>query len=97
MSARLRFRDSVRVRLSADRGFLFEEQSGRVYSLNATAALAAARIQAGMETPAVLEAVLATFEVDEATARRDFDRFTRALLDEGLAILADAGGEDAGG
>ena len=87
MSARVRFRDSVRVRLSADRGFLFEEQSGRVYSLNASAAVAAARIQAGMDSPAVLEVVLATFEVEEATARRDFDRFTRTLVDEGLATL----------
>lgn len=86
MSARLRFRDSVRVRLSADRGFLFEEQSGRVYSLNASAAVAAARIQAGMDNPAVLEVVLATFDVDEPTARRDLDRFTRTLVDEGLAM-----------
>jgi hypothetical protein len=87
MNARVRFCDSVRVRLSADRGFLFEEQSGRVYSLNASAAVAAARIQAGMDNPAVLEVVLATFEVDESTARRDFDRFTRSLVDEGLATV----------
>ena len=93
MSARVRFRDSVRVRLSADRGFLFDEQSGRVYSLNASAAVAAARIQAGMDEPAVLEVVLATFDVDEPTARRDFDRFTRTLVDEGLATVeADSGG-----
>jgi hypothetical protein len=92
MSARVRFRDSVRVRLSADRGFLFEEQSGRVYSLNATAAVAAARIQAGMDDPAVLEVVLATFDVDEPTARRDFDRFTRTLVDEGLATVEERSG-----
>jgi hypothetical protein len=93
MSARVRFRDSVRVRLSADRGFLFDEQSGRVYSLNASAAVAAARIQAGMDEPAVLEVVLATFDVDEPTARRDFDRFTRTLVDEGLTTVeADSGG-----
>ena len=87
MSARVRFRDSVRVRLSADRGFLFDEQTGRVYSLNASAAVAAARIQAGMDEPAVLEVVLATFDVDEPAARRDFDRFTRTLVDEGLATV----------
>jgi hypothetical protein len=93
MSARVRFRDSVRVKLSADRGFLFDEQTGRVYSLNASAAVAAARIQAGMDEPAVLEVVLATFDVDEPTARRDFDRFTRTLVDEGLATVeADSGG-----
>jgi hypothetical protein len=92
MSARVRFRDSVRVRLSADRGFLFEEQSGRVYSLNATAAVAAARIQAGMDDPAVLEVVLATFDVDEPTARRDFDRFMRTLVDEGLATVEERSG-----
>jgi hypothetical protein len=92
MSARVRFRDSVRVRLSADRGFLFEEQSGRVYSLNASAAVAAARIQAGMDDPAVVEVVLATFDVDEPTARRDFERFTRTLVDEGLATAEGASG-----
>jgi hypothetical protein len=93
MSPRVRFRDSVRVKLSADRGFLFDEQTGRVYSLNASAAVAAARIQAGMDEPAVLEVVLATFDVDEPTARRDFDRFTRTLVDEGLATVeADSGG-----
>lgn len=91
MSARVRFCDSVRVRLSADRGFLFEEQSGRVYSLNATGAVAAARIQAGMDNPAILEVVLATFDVDEATAQRDFDRFTRSLVDEGLAVVEGVG------
>jgi hypothetical protein len=91
MNTRVRFRDSVRVRLSADRGFLFEEQSGRVYSLNASAAVAAARIQAGMDDPAVLEVVLATFDVDEPTARRDFDRFTRTLVDEGLATVESGG------
>ena len=89
MSARVRFRDSVRVRLSADRGFVFEEQSGRVYSLNASAAVAAARIQAGMDEAAVLEVVVATFDVDEPTARRDFERFTRTLVDEGLATVED--------
>ena len=92
MSGRVRFRESVRVRLGADRGFLFEEQSGRVYSLNASAAVAAARIQAGMDGPAIVEVVLATFEVDEPTARRDFDRFTRTLVDEGLATLEEAAG-----
>jgi hypothetical protein len=92
MSARIRFRNSVRVRLSADRGFLFEEQSGRVYSLNATAAVAAARIQAGMDDPAVVEVVLATFDVDEPTARRDLERFTRTLVDEGLATVEGDGG-----
>jgi coenzyme PQQ synthesis protein D (PqqD) len=90
MSARVRFRDSVRVKLSADRGFLFDEQNGRVYSLNASAAVAAARIQAGLDSPAVVEVVVATFEVDEPTARRDFDRFTRTLVDEGLATLEEA-------
>ena len=91
MSARVRFSDSVRVKLGVDRGFLFEEQSGRVYSLNASAAVAAARIQAGMDSPDILEVVLATFDVDEATASRDFDRFTRALVDEGLATLEETG------
>ena len=41
----VRFKDSVRVRLGADRGFLFDERTGRVYSLNASAAVAAAGLR----------------------------------------------------
>jgi hypothetical protein len=84
-TARVRFLDSVRPRLGPDRGFLFDERSGRVYSLNATAAFAAARIQEALPAAAVVAAVVEAFEVDEAAAGRDFARFVDQLVAEGLA------------
>lgn len=82
---RVRLRPSVRVRLGPDRGFLFDERSGQVYSLNATGAHVAARLRAAAPTAAVIASVVETFEVDEATARRDLTRFVAQLLEEGLA------------
>ena len=79
-----RFNDSVRVRLGADRGFLFDERSGRVYSLNASAAMAAAGMRDARDEDDVVTAVVEAFDVDDATARRDFARFVAHLLEEGL-------------
>jgi hypothetical protein len=81
----VRFNDSVRVRLGADRGFLFDERTGRVYSLNATAAVAAAALRDEREEPDVIAAVVEAFAVDDAVARRDFARFVAHLVEEGLA------------
>jgi hypothetical protein len=86
-TARVRFADSVRPRLGPDRGFLFDERSGRVYSLNATAAFAVARIREALPVAAVVAAVVEAFEVDEAAASRDFARFVDQLVAEGLAQI----------
>ena len=82
---RVRLQRSVRVRLGADRGFLFDERSGRVYSLNATAALAAAGIRDEKPEPDIVAAVTEEFAVESAIARRDLDRFIQQLVQEGLA------------
>lgn len=81
---RVRLDESVRVRVGPDQGFLFDQRTGRVYSLNASAAFAAARLQ---EAPvaAVVAAVVETFDVDEAVAREDLARLVGQLLEEGLA------------
>jgi hypothetical protein len=86
----VRLRDSVRVRLGAERGFLFDERSGRVYSLNATAAVAAAGLRDQRPVDDVIDAVVAQFEVDASTARRDLARFVGHLVEEGLATMEDA-------
>jgi coenzyme PQQ synthesis protein D (PqqD) len=86
----VRFATSVRVRLGPDQGFLFDERSGRVYSLNASAALAAARIQAEAPLGVVAAAVVDAFEVDAATVRRDLTRFVSELIAEGLAQAGSA-------
>jgi len=83
--ASVRFHDSVRVRLGADRGFLFDERTGRVYSLNASAAVAAAGLRDAQAAPDVVAAVVAAFDVDETTARGDLARLVAHLIEEGLA------------
>ena len=81
----VRLQRSVRVRLGADRGFLFDERSGRVYSLNATAALAAAGLRDEKPEGDIVAAVTAEFAVEPAVARRDLVRFLDQLVQEGLA------------
>jgi PqqD family protein of HPr-rel-A system len=86
MTARpVRLRRSVRVRLGADRGFLFDERSGRVYSLNATAALAAAGLRDEKAEAEIVTSVTEEFAVEAAVARRDLERFIEQLVQEGLA------------
>ena len=85
----IRLVDSVRVRLGAERGFLFDERTGRVYSLNASAAVAAARLRDRQPADEVVSAVVEAFEVDVDTARRDYARFVSHLVEEGLAIVED--------
>jgi PqqD family protein of HPr-rel-A system len=89
LPARVRLADSVRPRFGAERGFLFDERSGRVYSLNATGAVAAARLHERASVADVLAAVTDAFEVDPATARRDLATFLAQLVQEGLAEIVD--------
>ena len=81
----VRLQRSVRVRLGADRGFLFDERSGRVYSLNATAALAAAGLRDEKAEAEIVTSVTEEFAVETAVARRDLARFIAQLVQEGLA------------
>ncbi|MFQ5911659.1 MAG: PqqD family protein [Nitrospinota bacterium] len=81
----IRFASSVQVRVGAERGFLFDQRTGKVYSLNASGAVAASCIQEGALLPKVIAAVVKAFDVDAPTARRDFARFTAQLVEEGLA------------
>jgi len=90
VTGRVRFTDSIRVRLGAERGFLFDERTGRVYSLNASAAVAAKGLRDERSEADVIAAVVAAFDVDAATARRDLARFVAHLLEAGLAIADEA-------
>ncbi|HEX7785108.1 MAG TPA: PqqD family protein, partial [Methylomirabilota bacterium] len=65
LPARVRFLDSVRPRFGPERGFLFDQRSGRVFSLNGTGAFAAARLHERQPVAAVLAAMLETFDVEE--------------------------------
>jgi coenzyme PQQ synthesis protein D (PqqD) len=85
----VRLTDSVRLRIGPKQGFLFDERSGHVYSLSASSALAAARLRDGSSVDEVIRAVVAAFDVDETTARRDVAAFVEELIREGLATVAD--------
>jgi len=82
---RVRLQSSVRVRLGPERGFLFDERSGRVYSLNATGAVAAAALRDDKPEREIVDSVVESFAVEAATARRDLERFIEHLVREGLA------------
>jgi coenzyme PQQ synthesis protein D (PqqD) len=89
MRPTVRFHRAVRVRLGPERGFLFDERTGRVYSLNATAAVAAAHLDAEVTDAEVVRAVVAAFDIDADTARRDYARFVAELVQEGLVTRQD--------
>lgn len=81
----IRFAESVTLKAGQERGFLFDRSTGRVYSLNGTAALAAARLMAGAPTGEIVAALVADFEVDRETAAADLERFVGHLVETGLA------------
>lgn len=83
--AAVRLAESVTLRVGEERGFLFDQRTGRVYSLNGTAAFAASRLRAGAPAREVAAALVEVFEVDEETAQADLARFVAQLLEEGLA------------
>ena len=85
LPARVQFVEAVRPRFGPDRGFLFDERSGRVYSLNGSGAFAAARIQERQPTEQVLAAMVETYDVDATTARRALAVFVEQLVQEGIA------------
>jgi len=84
LPARIRFLDSVSIRLGPERGFLFDQRSGRVFSLNGSATLAASRFHDGAATTDVIAAVVEAFDVDAATVRSDLARLVAHLVEEGL-------------
>lgn len=89
LPVRVRFVESVRPRFGPERGFLFDQRSGRVFSLNGTGAFAAARFHERQPVADVLTAMVETFEVDEPVARRALMAFVEQLLREGVAEVVD--------
>jgi Coenzyme PQQ synthesis protein D (PqqD) len=86
---RVRLSGSVRLRVGDRQGFLFDERTGRVYSLTATSALAATRLSDDTPVDDVVRAVVESFDVDEKTVRKDLLGFIDQLVREGLARVVD--------
>lgn len=89
LPARVRLVESVRPRFGPERGFLFDQRSGRVFSLNGTGAFAAARFHDQQPVADVLVAMVEAFEVDEPVARRALIAFVEQLRREGVAEVVD--------
>ena len=65
--------------------------SGMYFGTNEAATVAWEKILKGTTVAAVLETLVAEFEVDEATATRDLSLFVQALVDKKLCRVS-AGG-----
>ncbi len=65
--------------------------SGMYFGTNDAATVAWEKILKGTTVGAVLETLVAEFEVDEETANRDLAKFVQALVDKKLCRI-DAGG-----
>jgi hypothetical protein len=67
-----------------DKGFIFDPESGAIFSLNTTGAFIVKQLQKGIPVNRVLAEVRDSFEVDEVTAQRDLREFLDMLAAFGL-------------
>lgn len=84
---RLEFDGRVTVRIGPERGFLFDQRTGRIFSLSSTAAVATERLARGAPVAEAVEAVLAAFDADPATVRAALAQLIAELVQEGLASV----------
>lgn len=66
-----------------DRGFAFDPTSGETFQLSTTGLAIVRQLQHGADEDAVLAKLVAEFEVDENTARRDIGDFLQSLAQLG--------------
>ncbi|OGL17599.1 MAG: hypothetical protein A3F92_03535 [Candidatus Rokubacteria bacterium RIFCSPLOWO2_12_FULL_71_22] len=84
---RVELASQVTVRLGPERGFLFHQRTGRIYSLSGTAALATARMAEGCSVDQVVDAVLDAFDADGGAVREGLQTLIDDLVREGLATV----------
>jgi len=68
-------------------GYLFDPRTGNVHGLNDTASFLLTRIEAGDGRAALIDAVVAEFEVYPLSAHTDVDAFLNTLQDHDLIEL----------
>ncbi|MBT3340046.1 MAG: HPr-rel-A system PqqD family peptide chaperone [Planctomycetes bacterium] len=84
----MKLRSNLQWRREGDApGYLFDPRSGNVHGLNDTAAFLLTRIEAGDGRAALIEAVVAEFDIFPLSARTDVDAFLNILQDHGLVDL----------
>jgi PqqD family protein of HPr-rel-A system len=62
-----------------DRGFAFDPTTGETFQLNTTGLQIIQTLRDSQDREAALRKMVEEFEVDENTARRDFDQFLSAI------------------
>lgn len=62
-----------------DRGFAFDPVGGDTFQLSVTGLRAVRLLQQGADEDAIVARLLAEFDVDEHTVRRDMETFLRSL------------------
>ena len=67
-----------------EKGFVFDPDSGAIYSLNTTGAFIVKQLQKGLPVNKVVAEMRKSFEVDEAIAQRDLREFLDQVAALGL-------------
>jgi len=70
----------------SEKGFLFDPSTGLTYSLNKTGAFVFQRLQWGLATPEITEALINNFGIDPKMAQDDLRDFIQQLNDFGLGV-----------
>ncbi|MGE3077102.1 MAG: PqqD family protein [Dehalococcoidia bacterium] len=82
----LALKADVVARSAGDEMILLDLESGEYFTLNSVGAVIWKGLEAAMDLPALLSAVVEQFEVDEATAKSDIDEYIDSLISEGLVL-----------
>lgn len=73
-----------------DKGFVFDPETGNIYSLNTTGSFIVKELQGGTPVNRVLGELRKKFGVDEVTAQRDLREFLDLLAAFGLLTKSPA-------
>ncbi len=73
-----------------EKGFVFDPDSGAIYSLNTAGSFIVKQLQKGVPVNRVLREIRKNFDVDEATAQQDLRQFLDLLVTFGLLTEAPA-------
>lgn len=86
MTTSLQAHDDVVARAVGDEMVLLDLQTGIYYTLNSVGATVWRAIEDAQPVSAILDRVIAEYDVDRATARADVDRILGELVQQSLLI-----------
>jgi hypothetical protein len=67
-------------------GFLFDANTGKIFSLNTTASFIFSKIQEGLPLAEIIKQITLTFDVDESHAINDLQDFIYQLRELGIGV-----------